>query len=355
MTPHRWLAALAFTFVFALAAMCWHEADGCASAARRGVPVAIADESAIIIWHEASKTEHFIRRASFTTDAKDFGFLVPTPTQPELGESSDEAFSSLTQILSIPKPTDKKGKAKKGSAGGGKAAPHVEVLDQKRVAGQDVVVLKATDADALGKWLTAHEYDFSASLKDWVKPYIDAKWIITASKIAKDKDGAAIKNVASAAVRMSFKTEKPFFPYSEPADQREGKTALPARLLRVFFISTDKVKGAIGEKGNHWPGKVVFADKLAPPYSSKLLHLLKLPSGETVPTTWYLTIFEDRETPRPGTADVYFGPDPDPNPKKQEPQFQDGAARPSAGFAWCLVCALILLPGLAFMARRQSR
>ena len=54
----------------------------CAPAPREGQIVEIADESAVIIWDSASQTEHFIRRASFKTEATDFGFLVPTPSQP---------------------------------------------------------------------------------------------------------------------------------------------------------------------------------------------------------------------------------------------------------------------------------
>ena len=31
----------------------------------------------MIVWDEASKTEHFVRRATFRAAVKDFGFLVP--------------------------------------------------------------------------------------------------------------------------------------------------------------------------------------------------------------------------------------------------------------------------------------
>src|SRR5437016_3719837 len=61
----------------------------CAPAPPPGVRVEIADESAIIVWDAAAKTQHFIRRASFATAAHDFGFLVPTPAQPTLAEASD--------------------------------------------------------------------------------------------------------------------------------------------------------------------------------------------------------------------------------------------------------------------------
>src|SRR6266571_4605352 len=62
------------------------------------VPVVNADQSVIILWDAATGTEHFIRKASFKSDADDFGFLVPTPAQPELSESGNEAFPYLLEL-----------------------------------------------------------------------------------------------------------------------------------------------------------------------------------------------------------------------------------------------------------------
>ena len=82
------LALLAGTVALAPAPV----AKGCAAVGRRGEVVRLASESAIIVWDAASKTQHFIRRARFETKARDFGFLVPTPTRQELAEASDRAI-----------------------------------------------------------------------------------------------------------------------------------------------------------------------------------------------------------------------------------------------------------------------
>jgi hypothetical protein len=42
-----------------------------------GKPVVNADQTVIMIWDAATKTQHFIRQASFKSAADDFGFLVP--------------------------------------------------------------------------------------------------------------------------------------------------------------------------------------------------------------------------------------------------------------------------------------
>ena len=52
-------------------------------------------EQAVILWDAATKTEHFIRAASFTSTSADFGFLVPTPTLPTLHEADARLFDSL--------------------------------------------------------------------------------------------------------------------------------------------------------------------------------------------------------------------------------------------------------------------
>ncbi len=222
-----------------------------------------------------------------------------------MAEASDDSFKHL-EMLFAKTPTKGKGGGKGGGKGAPAEAPKVEVLDEKRVANQHVVVLKANDVDALGKWLTDHDYEFSADLKDWVKPYIDAKWIITASKIAKDRDGMDVKNVASTAVRMSFKTEMPFYPYRESAQQRDKNNVQPNRLLRVLFIGKTGYKGTLGERGEAWCATTT-AVSIGPVSRDGLLSVLKLPLSTGAPT-WQMTVFEDRSSPRPSGDDVYFSP-----------------------------------------------
>jgi len=66
-------------------------ARSCCPASPSGKPVVNADQTVILLWDAATKTEHFIRKASFKSAAADFGFLVPSPSQPVLGESGNEA------------------------------------------------------------------------------------------------------------------------------------------------------------------------------------------------------------------------------------------------------------------------
>ena len=271
---------------FILVAACALPGLACAPVPGEGKFVQIAAEEAIIIWDEGAKREHFIRRASFDTDAKDFGFLVPTPSKPELGESDGGAFALLAGITA-PRLVE----AVKAAA----APAAVTVLEQKRVAGLDAAVLEATDAAALDAWLKKNGYPSSPQLVDWYAPYIAAKWKITAFKIAADSP-----RMVSSAVRMSFQTEKPFFPYREPATQRpQGE-----RLLRVYFLADSRFQGGIGETRD-WFGRAVWSNQIDSGALAKLLKAAKLPALAGGGGRW-LTEFEDRSAPRSTAGELYF-------------------------------------------------
>jgi hypothetical protein len=88
MTTRLWFGLLGTAAPLLL----WSPAPACCPAPPSGKAVVNADQTVLIIWDAATKTEHFIRQASFKSEADDFGFLVPSPTQPELDESGNEAF-----------------------------------------------------------------------------------------------------------------------------------------------------------------------------------------------------------------------------------------------------------------------
>lgn len=273
----------------------------CAPAPRMGEAVDIAEESALIIWDAAAKTQHFIRRATFRTEARDFGFLVPTPSVPALAEADDEAFSLLERITAPPEPPrEAKSEAKMVAKAAAPPAAAVKVIATAKVAGYDAAVLEASDADALDRWLKEHGYHSSPELIDWYKPYIEQKWKITAFKIA--NDGNRPGRTESSAVRMSFVSDRPFFPYREPKSATAGGAP---RMLRVYLLAESRFEGRIGS-GIEWPGRAVWSKPVRDFDRLRLIELLKLPS-DTAPGATRLTEFQDGSSPRPGSDDLYFG------------------------------------------------
>ncbi len=298
-------------------------AGACAPAPPPGVRVQIAEESAIIVWDAAAHRERFIRRASFRGSGVDFGFLVPTPDRPELAEVPDSVFEKLERatapetvvkdVLRGVEPTLLCGLFFWLSSRGTKSAqapdgPAVRVLEARRVGGFEAVVLEADSAGALAGWLAQHHYAQRPELEAWLAPYVAARWKITAFKIA---PAQAAPDVETAAVSMTFATERPFFPYREPSDQRDdlpdGANAT-ARLLRVFFFGPERAEGALGAARAPWPGKVVWSDRYD-----------RFEAPIAVPAGAWLTMFEDRASPRPGTDNLFFTAASDRSPVKPPP------------------------------------
>jgi hypothetical protein len=196
----------------------------CCPAPPPGIPVVNADQMVIILWDAANKTQHFIRKASFQSAGDDFGFIVPSPSQPELEESGNDAFPYLhdltaPKVIRIPRPTVGIGCSRAISLNDemacGAAPPMVQVLQEKEVAGFNAVVLEAKSSGALVDWLKEHGYAFSPEVEAWAKPYIAGGWKFTALKISKNRTGPETA-ISAAALRISFKTERPLFPYREP-------------------------------------------------------------------------------------------------------------------------------------------
>jgi hypothetical protein len=271
-----------------------------------------ADQTVIIIWDKDTQTQHFIRQASFKSDGNDLGFLVPSPTQPELSESGNEAFPHLGKLtepetIKQSRPLNLGcGCSTMSSRNLSEPMPGgVNVLDEKRVAGFNASVLEATSADALVKWLNEHGYAFSPEVQAWAKPYIDAGWKITALRVAKDPGTTDRQSVSAAALRMSFRTDRPLFPYREP-DPKDQLAALDVkkRLLRIYFIGEARYRGEF-TPDKPWTGEVAWADKISAADRTKLLEMFHLPPT-TGPVQWWLTEFEDNWPYRAAPADVAF-------------------------------------------------
>lgn len=332
-------------------------APACCPAGPEGKPVVNADQTVVIIWDAEKKMQHFIRQASFKSEAEDFGFLVPTPSEPELEESGNDAFPLLAKVTA---PEIKR--VRRASQGGGcacsaEAPPHakensaVTVLAEKRVAGFDAKVLEATSAAALVAWLNEHGYAFSPEVEAWAKPYIQQGWKFTALKVAKEEGQKEEKKLEAAALRLSFQTDRPLFPYREP-DPADHAEALGAsqRLLRIFFLADARYQGEL-TKENPWTGSVAWSNKMTAADRTHLLELLRLPET-TGPADYWLTEFEDNWPYRAAPADLYFAKDDNQQTVKRAPIIEYVQSHPFSDVSLLAALGLVLCP---FVWRRSGR
>ena len=197
-------------------------------------------------------------------------------------------------------------------------------------------------------------YEVRPALTRWLKPYIDKGWVVTAFKIVREPSAPAETAVGATAVRMSFTTDTPFFPYSEPDDMREAKGN---RLLRVYFIGDQKMTGKTGANAV-WPGKTAWAGKpTAESWKATLPHL-KLPGFRPMKDAW-LTEFEDSSSPRVGESDLTFSPADDQTPVHRPDHISfvartDTEAGPTFAALGVVVACLYLCRFFSVRANRRA-
>ena len=126
-------------------------------------------------------TETLVISTSFSGDAKNFSWIVPTPSQPEVSKVSKELFTNLETLTQVQTndivPMTASGL---GSANMEKA---VDVLEQKTIGYYDISVLKASDSNALYDWLKQNNYSYPEKGKYILDDYIRLSWTFTAVKI----------------------------------------------------------------------------------------------------------------------------------------------------------------------------
>ena len=302
-----------------------HPANACCPAWRRGEPVRIADQQILVVWDPVTRVEHFIREAKFaaTPGARQegFGFLVPSPTVPEIAAADNAVFGHLNdrikpRIVEVTRfehhysllwrlfVLESKAPASRAIDAAPPPRAAVEVMKRARVGGYDVVVLKAADPAALTEWLADNGYDSRPELAEWSRPYVEKGWMITAFKYATDA-----ANIDVSAVRLTFETDAPLFPYRVPTDQIDPDA--PRRnVLRAFVVGPGRAEATLGE-GNAaraWEaGNVVYSHPLE---VNALFLAAVLPEGTAGgATNAWLTAFEDFTWPS-GTDDLTFAFDP---------------------------------------------
>jgi hypothetical protein len=266
----------------------------CSGVGPPGKPVVFGDQTNIVIWDEANRTEHFIRNANFKSGADDFGFIAPTPGKPQLSDASTKAFYTLANLA----PALPRGGG--GFGGGGAFArdkgAEVRVIQEADVAGYHATTLWSKDAHAINDWMNDHGYVSTPEVEKWAERYCARGWYLTAFKVV-DKTKLA---ASTGTVRMSFRTREAFNPFYVPA------TNIPNRgkgTLRVYFVSVGDYEAHIGHteiwQTPQWTAQIPEAT------SALLAKQVKIPA-EAIPDNVQVQTFVDPDFPRPADDDIYF-------------------------------------------------
>ncbi len=301
-------------------------AAACCSVSFPKQVVMFSGQANIIVWDADTNTEHFIRKAKFSTEAKDLGFIAPTPSEPKLEEVNPKAFKTLVDGMNdyYRKMRVKEANETKGTESAGSSPKTVQVVSVTRVAGYGATVLKATDASGLAKWMKARGYATSPSIEKWTDFYIKKGWYFTAFKVLADYGKAE-----TGLVKMSFKTDQPFNPYYVPMDNipKEGS---PNEGLQVFFVGPGEYEELTRSDSFYKDGK---SAPLYGGFARDLQRQLKLSS---LPRSATVSLFRDTSFPNEDcTADIYFhftGPQPEMPPIPIETWAIGGVVTAVVGF-----------------------
>lgn len=170
-------------------------------------------EQRAVIFHEGNQ-ETLILSVTFRGDAKDFGWLIPFPTRPEVDKSTDELFVALQELTQpiyriqkeeglepIPLGMEEKG---------------VTVWETKKVDIYQIAVLSSTDKDSLARWLNENGYQYPPSQAYILEEYINNGWYFVAAKINTESLGelveAQLREGHATPLKMTFETDKPLYP-----------------------------------------------------------------------------------------------------------------------------------------------
>lgn len=134
-----------------------------------------------VIFHEKN-VETLIISIAFRGNAKDFSWIVPTPSRPNVEKSTDELFTALEK-LTMPEVGYPMPLYREGAMGMTPTKEGVTVIETKKVEYYDIAVLEADDPEALIKWLNNNNYQFPKEAKYLLDDYINNQWYFTAVKI----------------------------------------------------------------------------------------------------------------------------------------------------------------------------
>ncbi|MEL6545363.1 MAG: DUF2330 domain-containing protein [Myxococcota bacterium] len=288
------LSGLVFVFVHSasIAHACMLVADK---------PIAVAGEEVLLVWDQEAQSEQLIRYIDFRGEARDFGFVVPTPSKPSIrtlrSRSVFETLSGLYRRSS----RGLKGVAEgSGVVGREKSIGGVEVVSRVSLpaAGQTATILAADDAGALYRWLSEHGYPSNPRLEAYYQPYVERGFFFTAFRYIKGAD----RRTRGAVVSLSFKTEQLFFPYAEPRGNK------PSRPFRLSVLAKEPVSAQLGAKP--WGAKIGFRGPISTHIKYQFVSVMeaRLPGDR-----WFVTTFDEPRSRR-GGVDLVFSHAPETKP-----------------------------------------
>jgi hypothetical protein len=245
------LALLACMIAAALA--CTDDASACGAFAAPPTEEKLAAslpfltvEQVLLLWDKETGVEDFIRETRFDRTGKPFGFVIPTPSTPEVS-AAKAPFDALRAKYGFEDPNRLRIGAGGGPVqGGGRGTPEaaVVVLSKQRIGSFVAFTLSASDPGAFDAWLRKNGFAMSDGAKPWIQHYVDLGFFFVALRYdapPRTAGDAGTDSMTSETVRIRFRTPNPYYPYMEPAHEA-GASAPERRMLTGWLVTREPMK-----------------------------------------------------------------------------------------------------------------
>jgi len=262
-------------------------------------------EQTLIVYDAEKHREHFVREVVFQEAREPFGFVVPTPTRPEVAKVIKSPFAKLRESFPFRRVNPER---LVRLASSDMDDDSVKVIEVTKVGRFTAFVLAASDAAGLKGWLAQNGFVTTPETEVWLAHYVKLGFFYVAMRY-EPSPGDKGKTKAET-VRISFDSPQPYYPYLEP-DPPAGKApGKKPRLLDIWLVSTRDFVPVTSRSGAK-PDRVrPFLDGSrynAKNVRAKLAYAVEpalLPDGEL-----HLQRFADQKRSRIGFGDVDFLPE----------------------------------------------
>ena len=162
-----------------------------------------------------NQTENLVVSTSFQGNSKDFAWVIPTPSKPEIFKSDVSLFTTLQKIT---KTSDYSSRVYDAMPTlGTKSESSVQVIEEKTIDIYDTVILKATDDKALAQWLQDNGYTFPQNKSYLLQDYINNNWYFVIAKIQNvlTQDSEIKEQLSTGTItplRLQFQSSKIIYP-----------------------------------------------------------------------------------------------------------------------------------------------
>jgi hypothetical protein len=333
------LALLATSASIALGTLVAVPADASACGgffSRREVEAArrpsLAYEQTLIVFDQQRRREHFIREVVFRKTAEPFGFVVPTPTRPEVAKLRGSPFARLRADFPFQKtrPGEGVGLGSIGTVGHGRLGGRgVTVLEVAKVGSFTAFVLKATDQEGLAGWLRDNGLTTTPESERWLGHYVARSFHFVAMRYDPPPvppaatDAGEGSSTGAETVRVSFDTPLPYYPYLEP-DLAPGAATTDPRMLEVWLVThapLTPVAARTRGGATSWVRPLAEGDPFPKNQREKLVSALGPDASVLPPGELAVQRFMDQKRSRQGFGDIVFVP--------RTPSAEDAAVRAS--------------------------